>query len=53
MIHDSSDHGVHNIVIHDSTGHGMLNIVVYNIVSHNFEYHFCYIEITYFVGIHE
>ena len=26
--------------IHDSTGHGVHNIIIYNIVSHNFQFLF-------------
>ena len=39
--------------IHDSTGHGVHNIIIYNIISHNFQFLFCFLYITYFVGIYE
>ena len=37
--------------IHDSTGHGVHNIIIYNIVSHNFHFFSCFLDITHFVGI--
>ena len=40
-------------VIHDSTGHGVHNIIIYNIVSHNSLFLFCFLDITHFVGIYE
>ena len=39
--------------IHDSTGHGVHNIIIYNIVSHNSLFLFCFLDITHFVGIYE
>ena len=39
--------------IHDSTSHSVQNIIIYNIVSHNFQFLFCFIYITNFVGIYE
>ena len=39
--------------IHDSTGHGVHNIIIYNNVSHNFQFLFCFLYITHFVGIYE
>ena len=39
--------------IHDSTGHGMHNITIYNNVSHNFQFLFCFLYISHFVGIYE
>ena len=39
--------------IHDSTGHVVLNIFINNIVSHNFQFLFCFLDITHFVGIYE
>ena len=38
---------------HDSTGHGVHNMIIYKIVSHNFQFHFCFVDITHFVGIYE
>ena len=35
--------------IHDSTCHGVNNIKSYNIVSHNFQFLFCFLDITHFV----
>ena len=37
--------------IHDSTGYGERNIT-YNIVSHNFQFPFCFLDITHFIGIY-
>ena len=39
--------------IHDSTGHGVHNIIIYNVVSHNSLFLFCFLDITHFVGIYE
>ena len=39
--------------IHDSTGHGVHDIIIYNIVSHYFQFLFCFLYITHFIGIHE
>ena len=39
--------------IHDSTGHGVDNIIIYNIVSHNSLFLICFLDITHFVGIYE
>ena len=39
--------------IHDSTGHVVHNIVINKIVSHNFQFLFCFQDITDFVGIYE
>ena len=39
--------------IHDSTGHGVDNIIIYNIVSYNFQFLFCFLDITHFVGNYE
>ena len=35
--------------IHDSTGHGVHNIIIYNTVSHNFQFLFCFLDFTHFV----
>ena len=39
--------------IHDSTCHGVHNIIKYDIVSHNLLFLFCFLDITHFVGIYE
>ena len=39
--------------IHDSTGHGLHNIIINNIVSHDSLFPFCFLDITHFVGIYE
>ena len=39
--------------IHDSTGHGVHNIIIYKHVSHNSLFLFCFLDITHFVGIYE
>ena len=39
--------------IHDSTDHGVHHIIIYNIASHNFQFLFCFLNITHFVGINE
>ena len=38
---------------HDSTGHGVHNIIIYNIVFYTFQFIFCSLDITHFVGIDE
>ena len=40
-------------MFHDSTGHGVHNIIIYNIVSRNFQFPFCFLDLTHFVGIYE
>ena len=35
--------------IHDSTGHGVHNIIINNIVSHDFQFFVCFLDITHFV----
>ena len=39
--------------IHDSTSHGVHNIIINNLVSHNSLFSFCFLDITHFVGIYE
>ena len=39
-------HGIHN-----STGHGVHNIIIYNIFSHNYQFLFCFLDITYFLKL--
>ena len=39
--------------IHESTGHGVHNIIIYNTVSHNFQFHFSLLDITHFLEIYE
>ena len=39
--------------IHDSTSHGVHNIIIYNIVSHNSLFLFCFLDITHSVRIYE
>ena len=39
--------------IHDSTAHGVHNIIIYNIISHYFQFLFRFKYITLFVGINE
>ena len=39
--------------IHDSTCHGVHNIIIYNIVSLNSLFLFCFLDITHFVRIYE
>ena len=39
--------------IHHSTGHGVHNIIMYSFVSHNFQFNFCFLDITHYVGIYE
>ena len=39
--------------IHDSTDHGVHNIIIYNIVSQKSLFLFCFLDITHFVGIYE
>ena len=39
--------------IHDSTGHGVHNIIIYNIVSQSFQIPFHFQDFTLFVGIYE
>ena len=38
---------------HGSTCHGVHTIIIYNIVSHNFQFLFCFLDITHFVEICE
>ena len=39
-------------IIHDSTSHGVHNIIIYNNISHNFQFPSCFLDNTYFVGIY-
>ena len=39
--------------IHNSTSHCVHNIIIKSIVSHNFQFLFCFLDITHFVGIYE
>ena len=38
---------------HDSASHSVHNIIIYNNVAHNFQFLFCFLDITHFVGIYE